>query len=372
MILRHGWIYDTIKVIMLRKIFLFFCAVVLVPQLVCGETYTLDKRKYVDDKWGTDSYKHILKMIRKGEANPFCVAHVIKERVVFAKHCINNPEELKNIDFVAHNGYVVPVMLGKDVFSDCKPYFGGYDEKKESSVDGDWVVLCPGGKDNESSDRLMNFLKDNSLNLHAGAVQDLKYAGVVNRVSSVGFDNLKILSDEEIKKIRLAFYNYLYDKNNMKPVEVFGMPLDYETSVKVYSAYTDAMEKPDGVVLIQDFIKNMEQYGISLDVFKDSGRLKEYVCKDYKKSNLQAFHMSGVIFDCPVMGYTADGAGVYAFWRTKENKEYPFFYGLLRPAEEMKIGAKKNSKGVLVPVQNFMNILPQKDFLDQTHESRYK
>lgn len=378
---------------MIKKILCAFVLSCSVLQSLFAATYTIDKRKYVDDKWGTDSYRHILKMVRKGEEKPFCVAHLIASRIIIAKHCLQTLQDINNIDFVGFDGLKISacsagdVIYGKtyhldgdkisgpvfDISASGMPVIGKYNPEDEMSVGDDWIVLRPVCYSDAECDKLLDFVKNNTLDIFSGQEHlmalylERKYMaksdGVIDRISAVGFDKLRILSDEDIKLIKKKYFEYLFDKNNIDTLRRGDIELDRDRTKSIYADINTYVTKDSGIVLVQDFIKNLAKYGINPDILNDSGRMKEIVCKKFPKDGMPAYFFNQQKIVCPAWGYTAGGTGVYGFAKlnattTHSKIEYPFFYGLLRPDDEMRVGATTNENGVLVPVDKFKKYLP--------------
>jgi hypothetical protein len=360
---------------MLRKRVIAFFIACFVLHDLCAATYTIDKRQYVDDKWGTSTYSHILKVKRKGEDAAFCVAHLIKARVVLSRRCLPDLQELRNIEFVAYNDFKISACLkgsglykgdyyldgsGKvqsyaELSDSGLPVIGNYTSDNSETVMGDWVVLRPCCYSGQECAELSDFVKNNSQGLYKGSENFVNYGGVIRRISAVGFDRLKILSDEEIKQFKKAYYNYLYDINNVNLFGVGPFTMPEELSREIYSNIQET--KNEKMVLIGDFVERMEEYGVDPNLLNDSARLKELICTDFSNDSLPVYLLDSVYRGCSVYGYTADGTGVYGFAQVAEDKEISYFYGLMSPVENLENVADKR-KGILVPVEKFNKYFP--------------
>lgn len=321
---------------MIKRVYLF-----LVLCGWCGNlwgAYTIDKRQYVDaSAWATSPYKYVLQMQKKTGGNPFCTANMIGNKIVTAKHCIDG-QNVSDIVFVAYNGRKMCAMNN--------PRVGNYVDGKPATYTGDWAVLAPCAKD-------ADFVKKNNLDFYG---ESIPVSVMVNKVSYIGGGALKIMSDEEIKAFHKAYYRFIYDIKKEKP----------NMSGDRYATVLSAIHEDDGVNLMsktgQAFLKYMTRYGINPDIFRDTNRLKESVCKVNKDPNNYR-----LLHDLRCQSWGGDsGGGLYMVGYAKDiygNAQrqaiFPSFVGLHTRGSRVVggDGHANYGSGVDVTVKNFERYL---------------
>lgn len=318
-----------------KTAFLLLC--LSVANNLFADTYTLDKRKYIDNTtWATEPYSYVLKMQIKGGAAPICTANMIGERIVTAKHCIVN-KDLSNVVFIAYNG--------RKISAKPNPITGNYVENDPSTYTGDWAVLTPSAKD-------MDFVKKHSLDMFGDSVPAMSV--IFNKVSYLGFGALKIMSDQEIAKFQRAYYSYLYD--NLQKKEF----IDKENFVKGMIKTRPTIDMQTKTA--KGFLKKMSDYGVDSNIFRDTPRLKESVCKTNKNPNAT---LSLTNLQCQSWGGNS-GGGLYMVGNARDvtgkiqpDATFPNFVGL-HTRGYRKIGGKAHasqSGGLDVTVKNFQKYL---------------
>ncbi|MBO7066002.1 MAG: trypsin-like serine protease [Alphaproteobacteria bacterium] len=318
-----------------KTAFLLLC--LSVANNLFADTYTLDKRKYIDNAtWATEPYSYVLKMQYKKGSAPICTANMIGERIVTAKHCIVN-KDLSNVVFIAYNGRKISV--------NPNPTTGNYVENDPSTYTGDWAVLTPSAKD-------MDFVKKHSLDMFGDSVPAM--SAFIQQVSYLGYGALKIMSDQEITKFQQAYYSYLYD--NLQKKEF----IDKENFVKVMTRTKPTIDMQTKTA--KGFLKKMSDYGVDSNIFRDTPRLKESVCKTNKDPNAT---LSLTNLQCQSWGGNS-GGGLYMVGKAKDvtghiipEARFDSFVGL-HTRGYRKIGGKAHANragGLDVTVKNFQKYL---------------
>lgn len=245
---------------MIRMVLLLLISIGIVEQSLAA-TYTFDKRKYVN-AWSSEPYSYVLKMRPKTGGAPFCTANMVAGKIVTAKHCVVN-KSLKEISFTSSDGRNLCAVSGTA---------GKFVDGQANTYNGDWAVLEPCSKDKE-------YVEAKSLSLFG---EHIPISVVPSKVSYLGFGALKIMSDEEIKQFKQAYYSFVYDNAKDQPKKdkktfVAEATSDRNSSVRLNSTTG------------QRFLQNMTKYGVASNILKDTNNLKESVCAtntDPNKTNL--------------------------------------------------------------------------------------
>lgn len=248
-----------------------------VPGLEPHESYTIDKRKYV---WRYNAPFSAVVGLNSGGLN-WCSGTLTADGVVVtAKHCVFNGtnktyKPLESIIINSINGDTVVkqrIASGNDIYPDS-----GYDDTY------DWAILVP--KTDIKSVVQVNKLPD-------GATSDVIVAG---------YGGLKILSDQEIKKIRKEYAKWLNRGTNTNIASSSGVDLQSRSSF--------------GSQFVQEIIAGQIN-GIPADTFQDTHRLKASYCRATLSNNGQ--NLTG----CQAWGGNSGGSVFYKY----NNKWY--LYGV--------------------------------------------
>ena len=302
-----------------------------------ADTYTFDKRKYINT-WSSEPYSYVLQMRNKKGGAPFCTANMVAGKIVTAKHCIVN-KSLNDIVFIDSSGRNLCATSGKA---------GNYEKEQANTYSGDWAVLTPCSKDKE-------YVKKNSLSMFG---DNIPVSATIDRVYYLGFGALKIMSDEEIKKFKQAYYSFVYDHAKTKP----------KKDKKDYVAEATA-DKKSGIKLNnstgQLFIKNMKKYGVDPNIFKDTYNLKASVCTTNDSPN-----KTNLLKNLKCQSWGGDsGGGLYMIGYAKDisgrvstTATFTYFVGIhTRGSRQIGgIGHANKNTGQDVTVSNFSEYLTSK------------
>lgn len=284
---------------MIKKVMFLLLAVGIVGDAFAA-TYTYDKRKYVGAAWGQEPYSYVLQVRKKGSTFVSCTANMIAGKIVTAKHCLVN-KKLAEVEFVSHDGRVLCANGG---------HWGKYEEGKTETYSGDWAVLEPCQKDVE-------YVKKQSLNMFG---EKVPVSASFGNLRYIGCGALKIMSDEEIKAFKMAYYKYVYDNAEKKP----SMSRDEYAQNMYNKNKDDSISVSSGVG--KKFVANMTKYGLSGNIFRDTGKLKVSFCNVKEDPNSVSI-MRDV--SCQSWGGNS-GGGLYMMTYAKDfsgkiNKEASFF-----------------------------------------------
>lgn len=225
--------------------------------------YTIDKRCYVTtEQKQIKPYNAVAYVLETG-----CSASIVKNNnqlyVYTAKHCTD-------IDFdkIPNQKLDVRLQDGR-IFSATSTNMGHYDITNDEDKDGDWAIyLLDGDTTDVPYVNISQIFQNDTHNAEADAL-------------SVGYGNLKIMSDAEIENFKNAYINYLQEH----PTEKTGF---VKNGIDTNN------------IAVQNFLEtlDMEQY---IDIFSNN-ELKQSECKikaDGSTHYCQTWHgdSGGGVFD---------------------------------------------------------------------------
>ncbi len=211
-----------------------------------ADTYTIDLREYV-----SPSLHPYSAIVQVGPESGACTGTLTADGVIVtAKHCVldENFRTLQPKDLSVRHQIEGPLLLGDIQASGFDIYPNMYFDTNMGVV-GDWALLGP-RRDVKSDVRMAKFSGNMPVD-----------------VEVVGYGALKVLSDQEIQKIRQEYMKYLRGvsfANRLNPLNYFG-------------GESFATTTSTGV----DFINRVNAGQIpnlSPDIFQDSSRLKLSRC----------------------------------------------------------------------------------------------
>ena len=234
------------------------------------DEYTIDRRCYVPhSKNKFAPYNSVVALLDKKGRN-YCTGTIVKGKdnkpyVYTAKHCVADRDN-KIIDSLT-----IKLWSGKTLRI-TKNNVGNYNEKNDTNQKGDWAIYSIVPPYNvhmvEKTKKMYIDIFDINLNYDARVV---------------GYGSLAIMSDEQIRRFKIKYTNYLSGLKVAKKNEAYGI-------------YTD------GVDVTNQYVINFLKDHPGLLNISDATRLKESKC-EYSSAGKQkgcqtwAGNSGGPIFD---------------------------------------------------------------------------
>ncbi len=256
-----------------KKIFVFlslfivpnFCWAAGNDSCTNSKDYTIDKRCYVTDEQKKEKPYNATVLVK---GTP-CAGTIVNEKnalyMITAKHCTDS-----DTDNVSDDVLSVESQNG-EVFNVYKSHVGSYDLDTHDNKIGDWAVYV--------LDKKMTGIPYVYMNREGG-----KY-----HVRVVGYGNLKVMSDKDIKDFRQLYLDYL----NKNFYDATNNPHKYG-----YSHFVSTIDAKNDYV--KEFINKMPE-DQQARFFKDNLRLKVSNCyyEDGKEVGCQTWSgtSGGGIFD---------------------------------------------------------------------------
>ncbi len=237
---------------------LFVLCVILMPIMAVGNA---DNRGVLDvNKYGDVPHRYVLKMMNNGRVT--CTANLVDEKIVTAKHCLNDFKSLQGNCAGDNTLYTFQTLDGSEIKATVTSC-GGYDNTRDT-LSGDWAVLVP---EHTSGLQFADGCKAND--------------GVVDYDEGImtGYGKLKVLKDEDVTGFVHSYLRFLFDAQMGFPVGTSKDADVDELAKRVYALDKGVRDvRSEGTNCSRDFLNSASYYGINVDEWFDDSNPKTREC----------------------------------------------------------------------------------------------